>query len=425
MKVNVGKLFGGDKTLWIIFVLLGLISLLVVYSSTASLVYARTEINTWRELLGQLRFIVGGLLIVWLVHFIDIENYNRYARLLFLVSIVAMLLVFVPGIGQKINGAYRWIKIPVIGVTFQPSDFLKFSVMFILAQELAVRQKVIDKVKLLPSFIPGDWKKGKRRKKQMDILRTQTLPILFPVAMACGTILIFNFSTAALLFMTCLLMLIIGRVKGREIMRLLVVIIVALVLIIGAMKMLGIGRADTWLSRLGIGDTPQTEQAASVRTTGGEYDQVEQAKIAIASGGLVGKGPGNSTQRTHLPLPYSDFAYAFITEEYGLAGAMVVLLLYLWLFANTVLVSRKCNTAFPNFLVLGLGLMIVMQAMTNMAVAVDIAPTTGQPLPLVSKGGTSIIFVSMAMGVIIGVSRQLEEKEKALKQVEQKEDGEA
>ena len=407
-KVDLGKLFGGDKALWIIFAALGIISLLVVYSSTAALVYARAEVDTWRELASQFRFIVVGLVIVWLVHLVDIEDYNRFARLLFGLSIVMMLLVFVPGIGQKINGAYRWIKIPFTGITFQPSDFLKFSLMFILAQELAVRQKFIEKIKLLPSFWPSDWRRGKARQRQLDILFDNTLPILGPVALGCGLILAFNFSTSALLFMTCLLILIIGRVRWREIGRLMVVITVTVVLLVAGMKALGIGRADTWLARLGIGQTEQT--LSENRQTAGEYDQVEQAKIAIASGEIFGKGPGNSTQRTHLPLPYSDFAYAFITEEYGLIGAMVVLILYLWVFARTVVIARKCETAFPNFLVLGLGLMIIMQAMTNMAVAVDIAPTTGQPLPLISKGGTSIMFISLAIGVIIGVSRQMEEK---------------
>ena len=408
-KVNISKLFGGDKSLWVIFAFLGISSLLVVYSSTATLVYTRAEINTWRELIVQFRFIVVGLAVVWLVHLIDIENYNRYARLMFILSIIAMLLVFVPGIGHKINGAYRWIKIPFTGITFQPSDFLKFSLMFILAQELAVRQKYIDKIKLLPSFHPRNWRKGKNRQKQIDVFFDNTLPILGPVALACGIILAFNFSTSALLFLTCLLMLIIGRVRMREIGRLLVVIAFALVLIVAGMKSVGVGRADTWLARLGIGQTEQT--ASAHRQADGEYTQVEQAKIAIASGGLIGKGPGNSTQRTHLPLPYSDFAYAFITEEYGVVGAIIVLVLYLSVFSRSVAIAKKCETAFPNFLVLGLGLMIIIQAMTNMAVAVDIAPTTGQPLPLISKGGTSIIFISLALGVIIGVSRQMEEKE--------------
>lgn len=407
-KINIAKLFGGDKALWIIFAILGSMSLLVVYSSTTAMVYARTEINTWRELIGQFRFILVGGIIVWLVHLINIENYNKYARLMFFLSLGSMLLVFVPGIGQKINGAYRWIKIPFTGITFQPSDFLKFSVMFILAQELAVRQKFIKQVKLLPSFRPGDWK-GAGREKQIDIIFDHTFPVLVPIGGACAIILAFNFSTAALLFCTCLIMLFIGRIQLKEIIRLLLLIAIVLVLVVGAMKTLGIGRADTWLSRLGIG---QTEQIASeLRAEGGDYNQVEQAKIAIASGGILGKGPGNSTQRTHLPLPYSDFAYAFITEEYGLIGAMAVLILYLWVFSRTVMIAKKCETAFPNFLVLGLGLMIIIQAMTNMAVAVDVAPTTGQPLPLISKGGTSIIFISMALGVIIGVSRQMEENE--------------
>ncbi len=406
-KLHISRLFGGDKAMWILFVALGIISLLVVYSSTAALVYARAEVDTWSELRSQFGFIFAGLCIVWLVHLIDIEDYNRFARLLFVLSVIAMLLVFVPGIGQKINGAYRWIRIPFTGITFQPSDFLKFSLMFILAQELAVRQKTIDKMKLLPSFWPSDWREGAPRQKQVNMLKENTLPVLGPVALGCGLILAFNFSTAALLFVTCLLMLVIGRVRWREVGRLVMVTALVAALLVAGMKALGIGRADTWMARLGIGQTEQT--ATGNRLDDGEYNQVEQAKIAIASGEIVGKGPGNSTQRTHLPLPYSDFAYAFITEEYGLVGAGIVLILYLWVFARTVIIARKCETAFPNFLVLGLGLMIITQAMTNMAVAVDIAPTTGQPLPLISKGGTSIMFVSMAIGVIIGVSRQMEE----------------
>ena len=410
-KVHLGKLFGGDKALWIIFAALGIISLLVVYSSTTALVYAQKDIDTWRELFSQFRFIAVGLLIVWALHLINIEDYNRFARLLFVVSLILTLLVFVPGIGVKINGAYRWIRIPLAGFTFQPSDFLKFSLMFILARELAVRQKVIDKIKLLPSFLPRDWRKGKPREQQLDILFDTTLPVLGPVVLGCGSILAFNLSTSALLFLTCLLMLIIGRVRMREIGRLTVLVVLLAVLLVAGMKAMGIGRADTWLQRLGIG--PKTEQTTPEKT---EYNQIEQAKIAIASGEIFGKGPGKSTQRTHLPLPYSDFAYAFIAEEYGLIGAMVVLILYLWVFARTVFIARKCETAFPNFLVLGLGLTIIIQAMTNMAVAVDIAPTTGQPLPLVSKGGTSIMFVSMAIGVILGVSRQMEEKAAAIQQ---------
>lgn len=405
-KIVAGRLFGGDKVLWLIFAILAMSSLLVVYSSTASLAYARFGGNTFHDLLAQFRFILVGLLIVWAVHLVNIENYNRYARLMFVMSIIAMGLVFVPGIGQKINGAYRWIKIPLTGITFQPSDFLKFSVMFILAQELAVRQKFMKNLKLLPSFRPRDWRL--HRQENINTIFDNTLPILGPVGLACAIILAFNLSTSALLFFTCLLMMIIGRVRLREIGRLILLVIVMLVLAMALMKAAGVGRVDTWLSRLGL---TQVDESRSVhKTDDGEYYQVEQAKIAIASGGITGKGPGNSTQRTHLPLPYSDFAYAFITEEYGLIGAMVVLVLYLWIFSRTVLVARKCETAFPNFLVLGLGLMIIIQAMTNMAVAVDIAPTTGQPLPLISKGGTSIMFICMALGVIIGVSRQMEEE---------------
>jgi cell division protein FtsW len=398
-KINLGHLFGGDKVLWIIFAMLSAISLLVVYSSTAALAYARYGGNTSHELLFQLGCIGGGFVIMYLAHLVDIEDYNRFARLVFWVSLFLMALIYVPGIGQKVNGAYRWIKIPFTNLTFQPSDLLKTSVVILLAQQLASRQRFIHKLKLLPSFRPRDWRY--HTQENINIVFDATLPILMPVALSCLSILVFNFSTAGLLFLTCLLMLIIGRVPMREVVRLLALSLALVVLLVAGMKVAGVGRADTWLSRVGIETAASRERDArmAVNPEDEAYQEI-QAKIAIASGGLTGKGPGNSTQRTHLPLPYSDFAYAFITEEYGLLGAIFVLLIYLWIFYRSLLISRRCETAFPSFLVVGLGLMIVIQAMTNMAVGARVIPVTGQPLPIISKGGTSILFICLALGLI-------------------------
>lgn len=415
-RLVINRLFGGDRVLWIIFAFLSIFSLLVVYSSTASLAYAKYGGNTFHDLIFQLGCVGVGFLIVVFFHLIDIEDYNRFAKITFIISLIFMALIYVPGIGQKINGAYRWIKIPFTGLTFQPSDLLKISVVVLLAQQLASRQKTIKTMKLLPSFWLKDWKDN--REYNLKILKENTFPILGPVILACGSILAFNFSTSALLFFTCLLMLIIGRVNFREIFRMLFLGLIVLILAVLLMKTVGVGRVSTWEKRLGIVKVDENERQQQLNNARSEYSQVAQARIAIASGGIVGKGPGNSTQRTHLPLPYSDFAYAFITEEYGLFGATAVLIIYLWIFFRSILISRRCETAFPSLLVLGLGLTIIIQAMTNMAVAVGLFPVTGQPLPIISKGGTSIMFMCMALGIIIGISRQIEEKQKNSKNVE-------
>ncbi|MCC8088599.1 MAG: FtsW/RodA/SpoVE family cell cycle protein [Rikenellaceae bacterium] len=415
-RLVINRLFGGDRVLWMIFGILSVFSLLVVYSSTASLVYAKYGGNTFHDLLFQLGCVGVGFSIVIFFHLIDIEDYNKFAKITFIISLVLMALIYVPGIGQKINGAYRWIKIPFTGLTFQPSDLLKVSVVILLAQQLAARQKIIKKMKLLPSFYPGDWRYDKDR--NIRILKENTLPILGPVVLACGSILAFNFSTSALLFLTCLLMLILGRVSAREIFRMLFLGFIFLIFAVLVMKAAGVGRVATWEKRLGIVRVDESEKERQLSDAQSEFSQVAQARIAIASGGILGKGPGNSTQRTHLPLPYSDFAYAFITEEYGVIGASAVLIIFLWIFFRSVLISRRCATAFPSLLVLGLGLTIIIQALTNMAVAVGLFPITGQPLPIISKGGTSIMFMCMALGIIIGVSRQIEEKQKKVQNAE-------
>ena len=218
-----------------------------------------------------------------------------------------------------------------------------------------------------------------------------------------------NFSTAAITFCTCLIMLYVGRVRVRELWRLVALVFVTMVCAVSVMYAFNIGRSHTWVNRLGIGDMmSKTEQ---VKAQGEDDDlQQEQARIAIASGGLMGKGPGNSTQRSNLPHSYSDFAYAFIVEEYGLIGASLMLFLYLCIFFRGIVTFRRCGTAFPGLLVLGLCLMITFQAICNMLVSVCLFPVTGQTLPLVSLGGSSIVFTCLALGLILGISRQVKEE---------------
>lgn len=270
-KLNIKRLFGGDKVLWTIFAFLSIASLLVVYSSTASYAYARYDGNTFHDLLFQIGCVGGGFLILIFFHLIDIEDYNRFAKAAFVFSLLLMALIYVPGIGQKINGAYRWIKIPFTGLTFQPSDLLKLSVVVLLAQELASRQKTIHRMRLLPSFSIRDWRDYKD--ENLRILKENTLPILGPVALACGSILAFNFSTSALLFATCFIMLIIGRVPWREIFRMLLLGFIMLIIAVLVMKAVGVGRVSVWEKRLGITKVEESEKSRPMS----ESSQVEQA----------------------------------------------------------------------------------------------------------------------------------------------------
>ncbi len=397
------RLFGGDKVLWVILAALAIVSLLVVYSSTASMAYRKAGGDTAHYFMNQLKFIGIGFLVVYVVHRINYQVYARFARLGFLVALGMMALTFVAGV--NLNDASRWIRIPGVGLTFQPSDFLKVTLVMVLAQQLAQRQTVIQKIPILPQLSVSGWTKN--GKKNREILFGTTLPLLLPVVLACGAIFFSNFSTSAITFFTCWVMLYIGRVQVRELWRLVGIVIVVIALALAFMSAAGVGRAETWMNRLKDYVGIKTEQ---VEEKSDDNLQVEQAKIAIASGGIFGKGPGNSTQRANLPHSYSDFAYAFIVEEYGVVGAVVVLVLYLWIFFRTILIFQKCGTAFPSLLVLGLGLMIVMQALVNMMVSVNLFPVTGQTLPLISLGGSSLLFTSLALGMILGVSRQTQER---------------
>lgn len=398
------RLFVGDRVLWIIIVTLAIASLLVVYSSTASMAYRKAGGNTSHYFWSQMRFILLGFVVMIAASRINYQKYMRFAPLLFVVALGFMLLTFF--IGVNLNSAARWIRIPFIGVTFQPSDFLRIAIIAVLAQQLAKRQKIMDKIPLLPSFTISGWRRNP--KKNQDILMNTTLPILGPIVIGCAAIFFSNFSTAAITFITCWIMLYIGRVRTAELMRLILIVVVTMTLAVGIMSAFDIGRSRTWTNRL--------KDFAGIQNTQTNADdsdddlQKEQAQIAISSGGIFGKGPGNSTQRSNLPHAYSDFAFAFIVEEYGAVGALAILFLYLCIFFRGITIFKKCGTALPSLIVLGLSLMITLQALINMLVSVGIFPVTGQTLPLVSLGGSSVIFTCLALGMILGVSRQVKEQ---------------
>jgi len=254
-----------------------------------------------------------------------------------------------------------------------------------------------------------------RKQHEIKDLKESFVKLLVPVIVICGLIMPANLSTALILFATSTILMFIGRVRTRYLMGLVATgsVLIALFITI-ALYSQSAGRLGTWQNRI---------ESFVTKSGEGNY-QVEQAKIALATGGIIGKGPGNSSQRNFLPHPYSDFIYAIIVEEYGLAGGVVVMFFYLWLLYRAGLIVRRSNRTFPAFLAIGLALTIVIQAMINMAVVVNLLPVTGQPLPLVSMGGSSLVFTSIALGIILSVSNGVRKDEAAEKEKEVESDEE-
>jgi len=353
----------GDPMLWGIVIIFSLISVAVVYSATGTLAYKKMEGNTEYFLFKHSSLILLGLGFMWAAHKINYRYYSKLSLLALLVS--APLLIVTYFYGSNINEASRWITIPVINQTFQPSDLAKLALISYLASMLSKKQQMLD-----------------------DIKRT-LIPIFGWTVTICALIALTNTSTAVLLFITCLLLMFIGRVPVKY----LAAVVVAGGLIGGTALALG-QRLDTAVSRMEDFMDP-TKTAF----------QLEQSYIAIATGGVVGKGPGNSDQRDILPHPYSDFIYAIILEEYGLIGGVVVLFLYLALLYRGLVTVSRSNGAFGGLLSAGLSFSLVMQGLINMGVAVGLGPITGLPLPLLSMGGTSLIFTGISLGIILSVSR--------------------
>jgi cell division protein FtsW len=367
----------GDKVIWTIVVFLSLVSLLAVYSATGSLAYREQGGHTEYYLFKQLSVLVMGLLIIYFAHRVNYTVYSRAAQIGFIISIP--LLIYTLAFGSNLNEASRWIRLPVINLTFQTSDVAKLAIFMYVSRQLSKRQHVIT-----------DFKKG-------------FLPIIIPVGIVCVLIMPANMSTALLLGASCMLLCYIGRVPVKFLAAMVGVGIGLILLMFVFAWATGIKmRTETWAKRI--------EHFTNREDAEIPY-QVQQANIAIAGGGLLGKGPGNSTQRNFLPHAYSDYIYATIIEEYGIFGAFLILMAYMLLLLRSIRIFRQCPYAFGAFLAVGLSVTLVIQALTNMAVNVGLFPVTGVTLPLVSMGGSSVIFTSLAIGIILSVSRNVDELE--------------
>ena len=404
------KSAGGDKVIWGLVVLLTLVSLLAVYSATGSLAYKNYQGNTEFYLFKQVFFIIIGFAFIYFAHKVNYNVYSKIATVLFWISIPLLIYTFFFGV--KINEGSRWIRLPLINMTMQSSDLAKLALFMYLARLLSKKQAFVK-----------DFKKG-------------FLPLIFPIAIMCLLIAPANLSTALLLGASCLLLLFIGRVHLKYIFGVIAIAAIPLVaLVVAAVARHGsdvetvntssvevlhdtstkdknkfLVRVDTWINRVGnfiYSDKEGNED---------EMYQNNQAKIAIASGGILGVGPGNSTMRDYLPQAYNDFIYAIIMEEYGLLGGAFILFIYLVFLYRCIRIFKRCPFAFGAFLALGLSFTLVIQAMANMAVTVNLFPVTGVTLPLVSMGGSSFLFTCAAIGIILSVSRSVEEmrKEKTL-----------
>ena len=354
----------GDPVLWGIVILFSLISIAVVYSATGTLAYKQKAGNTEYFLLKHTGLIFVGLAFMWLAHRIDYRYYSRLSLYALLVSVP--LLIFTFFMGSNINEASRWLTIPVINQTFQPSDLAKLALIAHVASMLS------------------------RRQQNVQDFKTTLLPVMLWVGLICGIIILSNASTALLLFATCLLLMFIGRVPLKQ-----MAVMVAIGAVVGGVGLATGQRMKTVISRI----ENFTDKSKPVPF------QLEHSYIAIATGGVTGKGPGNSTERNILPHPYSDFIFAIIIEEYGLAGGAFVLFLYLAFLYRGLLTVVNSYGAFGGLLAAGLTFSLVLQAMVNMGVAVGLGPITGLPLPLLSMGGTSLIFTGISIGIILAVSR--------------------
>jgi len=359
----------GDRTIWLVVVILSIISILAVYTSSGKLAYAQHNGNTEHYLVKQTFLVLSGLAMMYGTHLANYKIFSRIGQIAMYASIPLLIATLFTG---EVNSASRWLSIPFIDITFQTSDLAKLSLILFLARQLS------------------------RKQDQIKSFREGFLPLILPIALVCGLILPANFSTAAILFSTSMVLLYIGRINLKFIFALLGAALLAFALFIALAMIVKLpGRIGTWQNRIENYMSQDSE---------GNF-QPEKAKMAIASGGIFGMGIGHSEQRNFLPQSESDFIYAIIIEEAGLIGGAFVMLMYMILLLRVIRMIKYSPQSFATFLAVGCCLMVTFQALINMAVAVNLFPVTGQTLPLVSLGGSSMWFTSISIGIILSVSK--------------------
>ena len=378
--VTIKRFFKGDRYLWGLIAIFMVISLLSVYSSSVGVAYSSYHGNTFYFLRTQFIMLMLGLLIIVVTHWIPYIKYMQFATIGLGVAIILLIITLFAGV--SINEATRWLEIPGIGLRLQTSDLAKVALVIYLARGLTVYQH------------------------ELKNFRVVTMKLVAPVATVCLLIMSENLSTAVMIFMISMIILFIGRVPFRFLLAYVGLGLAAVVLFASLLLVFkkDNNRVEVWKDRL--------EAFISGESSPDADYQANQAKIAISTGKLFGKLPGKSTQRNMLPQSNSDFIFAIIVEEYGLFGAIIVIMSYLALMFRGIQIARKCDYAFPALMVLGLTVMIVFQAFLNMLVAVGLFPVTGQTLPMISWGRTSVMVISFSLGAILSVSRVMNARER-------------
>ena len=375
---NVFRHIKGDKTIWAVVSLLALFSFLPVYSSSSNLAYLYGDGNTFKFLLKHLTHLILGFVILYGIHKVPYNYFKGLSVITLPIVIILLIITITQGVTIDGANASRWIRIPIVGVTFQSSTLASVVLLTYIARYLS------------------------KIKDNIITFKESVLPLWVPVFLVLILILPANLSTAAIIFSMVIVLIFIG---GYPVKYLLIILFTSLMFlsffIVSAKAFPNVfpNRVDTWISRIdNFFDGEKTEA---------DY-QIEKAKIAIASGGITGLGPGKSIQKNFLPQSSSDFIYAVIVEEFGLVGSFTLMFLYMLLLFRFVIVAHKAETVFGKLLVIGVGLPIVFVALINMAVAVEIFPVTGQTLPLISSGGSSIWMTCLAIGMILSISAKRE-----------------
>ena len=397
-KLGIGhnkRIIEGDRMLWIIFMVLVVVSILVVYSSTAKMAYDISSKTTTADTLRQqIMLVVMAIPLLFVVHKIDYKYFKRLTPLLYYLFIILTIATYF--MGATTNGAARWIAIGPI--QFQPSEGLKIMTILMLARQMDIFPGNINKI----NIVPTSWRLTDP--KQTKILKENTYPIIGPVVTSCAVILPAHTSSAVLVFLASVIMLYIGRVRIKEILKFVAMMCCAGIVALMILSAIGIGRGETAGGRLSAWVEAWTGKGKVENMY--ELTDTQRAMIAIHDGGLFGEGAGQSTARAVVIHPESDYAYSFFISEYGLIIALILMFLYLWVFFRSIEIFRRCTTVFPGLMTLGLGMLITCQALLHILVQVHIIPETGQTLPLISRGGSSLLFTTIAFGMILSVSRK-------------------
>lgn len=410
------RIFAGDKVMWVVIFILLVYSIFAVYSNMAY--EAAGKVN--QELIMHLLFICFGMTGFFVARMQSINFYRKVTLPFYLLSLGLTVLMIMLNKGDS---AARGLSLGFF--SFQPFELLKFATVMHLARQLSTRQKQMAKLRIIPSFSPKEWKKN--RQKQVDILMDHTLPILGPIALCCAITVMFSNSTTLIIATSCLAMMYLSRVHKSDLLK---IILIGLVVGLSAIQIYSAmkfdHRGDTAISRISNWTPDVVTKSVELGKQDGleyykrhehEHDQTLYSKLSIASGGLVGRGPGQSANRS-LSESDTDMVFAFIIEEYGLLGGLVIIFAFLVMFYRSMVIFLKCGTAFPGLLVLGIGTVIVLQAFLHMLVSVSLFPLTGQQLPIVSNGGSSLIVTLGMLGVLMSVSAKAEQEEQEQKERE-------